>query len=94
METIHGLGANEASIVGTGVTFTILAAIAVGLRFTSKRITDAPFGLDDWLLLAGLLTGLCRTSIRDGLAKWHTVPALAGVRNHLSNEIMIKLRIR
>ena len=55
METIDGLGTNGASIVGTGVAFTVLAGVAVGLRFTSKRITDAPYGLDDWLLLLGYL---------------------------------------
>lgn len=35
--------------------FTVLAVAAVGLRFTSKRITSAAFGVDDWLLLASLL---------------------------------------
>ncbi len=54
METIHGLNINGPAIVGTGVAFTILAVLAVGLRFTSKRITGVKHGLDDWLLLASL----------------------------------------
>lgn len=55
METIHGLNTNGPAIIGTGVVFTVLAVVAVGLRFTSKRLTGAPHGLDDWLLLASLL---------------------------------------
>lgn len=55
METIHGLNINGPAIVGTGVAFTTLAVLAVGLRFTSKRITGVKSGLDDWLLLASLV---------------------------------------
>ncbi len=55
METIHGLNINGPAIIGTGVAFTILAVFAVGLRFTSKRITGVRYGLDDWLLLASLV---------------------------------------
>ena len=55
METIHGLNINGPAIIGTGVAFTILAVLAVGLRFTSKRITGVKYGVDDWLLLASLI---------------------------------------
>ena len=55
METIMGLNAHGPAIIGTGVAFTALAVTAVGLRFTSKKFTSAPFGVDDWLLLAALL---------------------------------------
>ena len=55
METIHGLNIHGAAIVATGVVFTVLTVVAVGLRFTSKRLTSAGFGLDDWLILAALL---------------------------------------
>lgn len=54
MEQIRGLNTHGAAIVGTGVVFTVLSVTAVGLRFTSKRITRAAFGIDDWLLLASL----------------------------------------
>ncbi|KAG7007334.1 hypothetical protein G7Y79_00010g028350 [Physcia stellaris] len=54
MEQIRGLNSHGAAIVGTGVVFTVLSVTAVGLRFTSKRITRAAFGIDDWLLLASL----------------------------------------
>lgn len=54
METIHGLDTHGPAIIGTGVVFTVLTVVAVGLRFTSKRITTG-FGTDDWLLLAALI---------------------------------------
>ena len=40
--------------MGTGILFIILSVLAVLLRFASKRVTRAPFGIDDWLLLASL----------------------------------------
>ena len=55
MDTIIGLDANGAAIVGTGVAFSILTTAAVGLRFLSKRVINAPFGVDDWLLVVALL---------------------------------------
>ncbi|KAL8953347.1 MAG: hypothetical protein Q9222_000809 [Ikaeria aurantiellina] len=55
MEAIHGLSTHGPAIIGTGVAFTVLSTAAVGLRFTSKRVTKAGFGVDDWLLLASLL---------------------------------------
>ena len=55
METIHGLNTNGPAIIGTGVAFSILTTAAVGLRFLSKRVINAPFGVDDWLLLVALL---------------------------------------
>lgn len=55
METIHGLNTNGDAIIATGVVFTVLAVVAVGLRFASKRMTSAAVGVDDWLLLAALI---------------------------------------
>lgn len=55
METIHGLNTNGPAIIGTGVAFTILAVVGVGLRFSSKRLAHNPFGIDDWLLLFALV---------------------------------------
>ena len=55
METIRGLNTNGPAIIATGVVFSVLTTATVGLRFASKRLTDAPFGADDWLLLAALL---------------------------------------
>lgn len=55
METIRGLNTNGGAIIATGVVFTVLAVVAVGLRFASKRMTSAAVGVDDWLLLAALL---------------------------------------
>ena len=55
METIHGLNKNGPAIIGTGVAFAVLSVTAVGLRFLSKRMTSASYGVDDWLLLASLI---------------------------------------
>ena len=55
METIHGLNTNGPAIISTGIVFTVLSVVAVGLRFISKRMTRAPLGIDDWLLLASLI---------------------------------------
>ncbi|KAL8661111.1 MAG: hypothetical protein Q9202_005925 [Teloschistes flavicans] len=55
METIRGLNSNGPAIIGTGVAFTALAVISLGLRFGSKRIAHSGFGADDGLLLLALL---------------------------------------
>ena len=55
MDTIIGLNRNGAAIIATGVLFSILTTVAVVLRFLSKRVTNAPYGVDDWLLLIALL---------------------------------------
>ncbi|KAI4121202.1 MAG: hypothetical protein LQ338_006501 [Usnochroma carphineum] len=55
METIHGLNTNGPAIIGTGCAFTVLAVLAIGLRVCSKRIAHVPVGIDDWLLILGLL---------------------------------------
>ncbi|KAL8803736.1 MAG: hypothetical protein Q9182_003011 [Xanthomendoza sp. 2 TL-2023] len=54
MEQIRGLETHGSAIIGTGVLFTVLSVAAVGLRFTSKRMTKSLLGIDDWLLLASL----------------------------------------
>ena len=53
--TIHGLNSNGPAIIGTGIAFTVLAILAVALRFIAKRVTNPRLGMDDWLLLAALL---------------------------------------
>ncbi|KAL8838545.1 MAG: hypothetical protein Q9170_002087 [Blastenia crenularia] len=55
MEQVHGLNTHGPAIIGTGIVFTILSIAAVGLRFTSKRMTRASTGVDDWLLFASLM---------------------------------------
>ncbi|KAL9587060.1 MAG: hypothetical protein Q9212_000512 [Teloschistes hypoglaucus] len=55
METIRGLNSNGPAIIGTGVAFTALAVLSLGLRFASKRIAHSGFGADDGLLLFALL---------------------------------------
>ena len=55
METINGLNTNGSAIIGTGIAFTIMTAAAVALKFTSKRLTKASYGVDDWLILVTLL---------------------------------------
>ena len=54
MEQVRGLNTHGPAIIGTGVVFTLLSVTAVGLRFTSKKLTRGIIGIDDWLLLASL----------------------------------------
>jgi hypothetical protein len=42
-------------LVGTGIAFSILPTIAVGLRFYARRIGGAKLGLDDWLMVPALV---------------------------------------
>ncbi|KAL8916159.1 MAG: hypothetical protein Q9172_006430 [Xanthocarpia lactea] len=42
-------------IVGAITTLTVLATIAVVLRFLGRNISGAPCGVDDWLMLFALL---------------------------------------
>ncbi|KAL8945850.1 MAG: hypothetical protein Q9222_007667 [Ikaeria aurantiellina] len=55
MDIIQGLGTNGDATIGTGAAFTVLTILGLGLRFGSKRLAHAPFGIDDWLLLTAEL---------------------------------------
>lgn len=89
METIHGLNTNGPAIIGTGVAFTALAVLGVGLRFGSKRVARTAAGLDDWLLLAALLIYVVAEIlvIRCECPSAHIFPIL-----HHSNAILMKSR--
>lgn len=41
--------------VGTTTTLLVLATIFVGLRFWARWTIAARYGLDDWLIVAGLV---------------------------------------
>lgn len=41
------------SIIGTALAFTPLAGLALALRFFTKWMIKAPYGLDDWYILIG-----------------------------------------
>ena len=43
-------------IVGAITTLTVLATIAVVLRFLGRNISGAPCGVDDWLMLFALVS--------------------------------------
>ncbi|MCJ1263249.1 hypothetical protein MMC22_003119 [Lobaria immixta] len=43
-------------LVGTGVVFSILPIIAVGLRFYARTHTRANLGADDWVMIPALVT--------------------------------------
>lgn len=43
-------------IVAATATLTVLATIAVILRFLARRIAKAPYGIDDWLILVALVS--------------------------------------
>lgn len=43
-------------LVVTGVTFSILPLIAVGLRFYARSLSRANLGADDWILIPALVS--------------------------------------
>lgn len=47
-----------AAIIATTVIFTLLAILAVILRFWARKLGEARFGWDDWLVAAALLCAL------------------------------------
>lgn len=42
-------------IIGSIAVLTILAVVAVILRFLARSLTTAPYGIDDWLILFALV---------------------------------------
>lgn len=44
----------KAQLYGIDITFTLLAAMAVGLRFVARARTAGGYGWDDWLCLVSL----------------------------------------
>lgn len=42
-------------ITAAELTVTIIATVAVAMRFLSRRVQRAQYGLDDWLILAALV---------------------------------------
>ena len=49
-------GDQTAKVLGTFITFDILAAIVVILRFVSRRIAHANLWWDDWLMLPAVVS--------------------------------------
>ena len=41
------------ALIGTALAFTPLAGVALALRFFTKWVIKATFGLDDWFILIG-----------------------------------------
>lgn len=55
METIRGLNTHMPAIVATGIVFPVMATASVAMRFMSKSLTNAGYGMDDWTVLAALI---------------------------------------
>ena len=51
------MGQSHGEVVALDVIFTVLALSFVGLRVYARRIKDAQFAADDWLVLAA---AVCR----------------------------------
>ena len=54
------------SIIGTALAFTPLAGVALALRFFTKWMIKAPYGLDDWYILVGTILFF----ITEGVEVW------------------------
>lgn len=50
-----GSSEGEASTLALAILMPILGAIAVGLRFFARLRQKRGFGMDDWLVLSGIL---------------------------------------
>ncbi|KAL8993133.1 MAG: hypothetical protein Q9169_006576 [Polycauliona sp. 2 TL-2023] len=56
IEAVPWLGANRVpEIIGAVTVLTILAAVAVGLRFFARSMQSAHYGYDDWLMVFSLV---------------------------------------
>ena len=49
------LSGNAVKAVVCSVIFSVLGTVAVILRFYARRLKKAPYGLEDWLVLASLV---------------------------------------
>ena len=49
---------SKSVLVGTGVVFSILPIIAVGLRFYARTLSSAKLGLDDWIMLPAVVSSI------------------------------------
>ena len=47
---------NGGSVIAIGVIFPVLGTLAVSLRFAVKHVRRTGVGLDDWLILLGLVS--------------------------------------
>jgi len=47
---------NGCSVIGIGVIFPFLGTVSVALRFAVKRAKKTGLGIDDWLILLGLVS--------------------------------------
>jgi len=43
-------------VYGGTITLTIVATVAVALRFVSRRISQAPYWFDDWAIIVALVS--------------------------------------
>ncbi|KAF5868422.1 putative integral membrane protein [Botrytis fragariae] len=54
---------NEQEVIALGVTLPIVGIFIVGLRFLTRRLQNTKRGVDDWLILSGLIwligMGIC-----------------------------------
>ena len=47
---------SKSVLIGTGVVFTILPMMAVGLRFYARIHSRAKLGADDWIMIPALVS--------------------------------------
>ncbi|KAI1413680.1 hypothetical protein F5Y13DRAFT_189115 [Hypoxylon sp. FL1857] len=48
----------QPTIWGLGIAFSIVAIVAVGLRFQARRIKGQKFEADDWTIVIAMILGL------------------------------------
>ena len=56
VSSANGSGTETKAIYGAVVTVTILATVAVILRFVARRKSDAAFSYDDYTIVLALVT--------------------------------------
>ena len=54
---------NPRSVTACGVLFPILGAIAVALRFATRRRRKVEIGLDDWICIPALVIAMDTGSV-------------------------------
>ena len=66
IQAVPWLNDNRGPEVVAAITImTVLATIAVIMRYMARRISNLKFGMDDWLIVVALVRTICKNNLHD-----------------------------